>query len=435
MLIRSSAGERSTRRSRPLVFGWVFPPYILPMRLLTILMLLSWVISGTHAIGAIPKAYHPPQLAQLTPPVYPQEYARLELRQAFSVGVHINRQGELTRTETASLPESLVRPVEESMSRSAFRVARQAPDQPVDGYQRILIKAYFTPVSGSPTPTPVLHFDEAARDKMDSIARTIVRGWLRIRLTINARGEIQRIETQNRGLDAALNTFFQVDIDTRNPPFEPAIEGGRAVSGQIDLFWDLTPQQDRKDFEDAATELVTMGANPLSGEVDRMEEVQSYQAWVFPHRSNRVIGAFADPDMPVALSEAFLERAARWFIPDRNVSTPLEVSLRYHPDDHSLHVLSFRPVEITGPSLRHSARPEYPRRRLLPNPEGFVRVAMTVGRDGRPANVEVLEVSSERFRSPALEALEYWHFTPMQIDGKAVSSRLFWTIRLDPTTR
>ena len=404
------------------------------MSLFRILAALCFTVLAAPGFGsAIPLACHPPQLALLPPPVYPASYMPAEARRAYSAAVYCAADGSLIEIDTSTLPEDLVAPIEHALRASVFRPA-QTQDTATAGFERVLFRSYFTPVKGAPTPMPRFHLDPAARNRLDTLARPIVRGWLRMRIMVNADGTIQQVQTQNKSLNAALKSLFRNDIDLSEPPFLPAMENGQPIAGAIDLFWDHTPSQNQ-DFEEIPAEPVHPGANPLPDGFEGPAEDLEFRAWIFPHASNRVTGAYVGETTPASLSQAFLKLAAGWLIPTRNADSPLELSLRYEAATDTLVVEEFRQIAVSAPALRFSARPQYPHRRLFPNPEGFVRVQMTVGTDGRPTDIMVLDSSHRRFREPALEALEVWHFTPMLFDENPVPARVFWTLPLDPRAR
>lgn len=357
-----------------------------------------------------------------------------DARQAFSATVFCAADGSLTEIDTSNVPEDLVTPIEHALRASVFRPA-QTEHAATAGFERVLLRSYFTPVKDSPTPTPRLHLDQATRNRLDTLARPIVRGWLRMRITVNADGTIREVQTPNKSLNAALKHLFRNDIDPSLSPFLPAIEDGRAVAGAIDFFWDPTPRQNRPDLEAFSAEPVQLGAHPLPENWVGPDEDLEFRAWIFPHASRRLTGAYVDASTPPELSQAFLKLAAGWLIPARNSGSPLEASLRYEAATGTLFIEAFRQISVSAPALRFSARPEYPRRRLLSNPEGFVRVQMTVGADGRPGDIMVLESSHNRFQQPALDALEVWHFTPMLFDEKPIPARVFWTVPLNPQAR
>lgn len=391
----------------------------------------AWLMGSLPLFGEIPLACHPPQVAEYVPPVYPADYSLPEARQAYSAMLFCEADGSLAGLRLDTLPVNLREPVERAMKASRLRPAHSM-DKAVPGFHRVLLNAYFTPVSGQPFPVPQLGFDEAARDKLEIIARTIVNGWLRIRISVSRDGEIRAVRTRNSKLDAVLETIFEIDVQSEHPPFAPAVVDGRPVSSEIDLFWDFTLPSERHDYREIETELVQMGSNELAPEGNWPSEDHMFTAILFPHRSNIVRGAYVEADLPKSLRNAVWERAERWFIPDSNTGGPLEATLRYQVDGPALIVESFRKIPVESASLRFSARPIYPKRRFLPDPAGFVRVQADIGTDGWLRDVRILEASSKRFHEPAREALEAWHFSPPTFDGKPIPARIFLTLPLRP---
>lgn len=65
--------------------------------------------------------------------------------------------------------------------------------------------------------------------------------------------------------------------------------------------------------------------------------------------------------------------------------------------------------------------PVYPRKAAMDGVEGWVRFQFTVGPDGTPINVEVIDADPKRvFEKDARRAIYKWKFKPKVVDGVAV---------------
>lgn len=391
------------------------------------------VLFGTPPSGLraeIPLACTPPTVERYAPPLLPVSYGPPGRQEAFWIGVYCDPQGGVTATMSEHLPDDVRGPLLSFVNQSTWRAAHDL-DAPTWGFRRQRIVGYLAPVENMPVPTPRFSFDEATREKLEAIAQTAVKGWLRLRLEVDRHGNLSAVRSTNQALGQIVEKIFAT-LPSELPPFLPATDGDRKVESTIDLWWDLTLPSDRKDFAEAETALVELGANAFPGAFPDEAAARSTRAWVFPAPNSCVAGAFLQSDIPSPLALPLLRRLSQWYIPPRNVGFPLEVSLDLRPDDESVVVGAFRSIEETSTSLTMSARPIYPKRRFLPDPDGFVRFRITVEKDGLIGDWEILEASSDRFRQPALEALAEWKFKPRLFDGKPVPAVLFYTMPFRP---
>ena len=70
--------------------------------------------------------------------------------------------------------------------------------------------------------------------------------------------------------------------------------------------------------------------------------------------------------------------------------------------------------------------PRYPSRAVDRELEGWVDVEFTVGKDGQPQSITVLDASHERyFRKEAVNAVEKWEFEPRVVRGTTVAQRTY----------
>ncbi len=88
---------------------------------------------------------------------------------------------------------------------------------------------------------------------------------------------------------------------------------------------------------------------------------------------------------------------------------------------------------IEAPSLSQTGRldqqatpisrvpPQYPMKALQRNVEGYVVLSFTIDKNGRPADISVIEAKPEHiFEREALRALRRWKYQPKRINGEAV---------------
>jgi TonB family protein len=382
--------------------------------------------SATFLHAEIPLACTPPTITGYAPPVFPVSFGPPGEQRSFWIGAYVDKEGNVADHLSNHLPAEVRPALIDFLQKSTWRPAHDLT-APSWGFRRQRVVAYLAPVEGAPTPQPQFQLNEAAREKLEAVARTAVKGWLRLRLQVGRNGSLERVHTTNETLGDIISDIFR-EMPGDQPPFVPATENGRGVAGLIDLWWDLTLPSDREDFANAETNLVEPGANSFPGVWDGESETREARAWLFPTPNNVVAGIFLEASLEAPLALPLLQRFSGWFIPPRNVRFPLEVSLTLRPPEQVVVVGAFRSVEETSTSLTMSARPIYPKRRFLPDPDGFVRFAFTVGTDGLIEEWSILEASSERFRRPALEALAEWRFNPRLFDGQPVPARIFYTM-------
>lgn len=87
------------------------------------------------------------------------------------------------------------------------------------------------------------------------------------------------------------------------------------------------------------------------------------------------------------------------------------------------------PAPVTGGELVQMVEPRFPRRALLGGIEGWVKVAFTVGTDGRVSDLEVLDALPNKiFDRNTMRAVRKWEFEPFRVDGVATEQRVTRTI-------
>jgi len=73
--------------------------------------------------------------------------------------------------------------------------------------------------------------------------------------------------------------------------------------------------------------------------------------------------------------------------------------------------------------------PRWPMSALRSGQTGFVRVGFTISEDGFVEDPEVKDHQGhEKFKKSALDALTKWRFAPKFVDGKAVASKVYYTM-------
>lgn len=415
----------------PLLYPHTFPRLKNMLRfsgLLSALLLLTSLLSAE-----IPLACTPPQVAAYAPPLFPEPVADPSTEATPWIGLTVDEIGTVRALDLSALPTATHPSVQAAISQWQVRPAHDL-EAPAWGYLRLPLPAFLAPVRGSPVPTPAFTLDEAAWEKLESIARTVAKSWLRLRLQIDSKGQLIAVASGNSRLDAVVAQILETST-AGAPLCKPALTGGKPTPGALDLWWDFTLPSDRSDFAEVATELVVPGDNPIPESLAAQLAPDAWKAWLFPHQSGSVSGIFLSSAIPDALAPELIKMMQAWFIPARNRGLPLEVTGSTKPDSAAIHIGAFRSVEESASGLRESQRPKYPKRRFLPNPDGFVRLDLTIGTDGLVTAWEILELSHDRFRQPALEALAEWVFAPRTFDGKPVPARIFLTLPFRPKER
>ncbi len=90
----------------------------------------------------------------------------------------------------------------------------------------------------------------------------------------------------------------------------------------------------------------------------------------------------------------------------------------------------FQPFDVP-PVLVHYEEPRYPAGAKQSQLEGWVRVKMLVGVEGRVERAEVLESSDPVFEEPALEAAKSFRFEPAQFHGRRVRAAVMVPVRFE----
>ena len=75
-------------------------------------------------------------------------------------------------------------------------------------------------------------------------------------------------------------------------------------------------------------------------------------------------------------------------------------------------------------------QPPYPGAMIRAQMEGFVKVHVFIGADGRVSSVELIEATDPAFwEATRKQALKYWRFRPATRDGMPVTSDQIMTVR------
>lgn len=77
-----------------------------------------------------------------------------------------------------------------------------------------------------------------------------------------------------------------------------------------------------------------------------------------------------------------------------------------------------------APKVIDSYAPYFPHAEFLNHRSGKVVLGFTVGIDGSPRDVRVIETTTQGFANEALYAIQKWRFAPAKKDGKPVPARI-----------
>lgn len=95
-------------------------------------------------------------------------------------------------------------------------------------------------------------------------------------------------------------------------------------------------------------------------------------------------------------------------------------------EQRMIQLATARPIPVSDLTLLDYTPPDYPRRALERNIEGWVDVEFTVTTDGIPTDAEVINASHDRyFQEEALAAVAAWQFAPREVRGQQVNQRTF----------
>ncbi len=85
-----------------------------------------------------------------------------------------------------------------------------------------------------------------------------------------------------------------------------------------------------------------------------------------------------------------------------------------------------RPIPVSELTLLRYVPPRYPSRAVDRDIEGWVDVEFTVGKEGQPRDITIVDASHERyFRKEAVNAVTEWEFEPHVLRGATVEQRTF----------
>ena len=96
--------------------------------------------------------------------------------------------------------------------------------------------------------------------------------------------------------------------------------------------------------------------------------------------------------------------------------------------NYTLHIVEAH----TGAATLRMSFPDYPKEQLFEGAEAKVILNVTVGVDGKPSNVEVVEIRSnyrdpnnmKAFQSASLVAAKDWRYMPETVGGHAAASNM-----------
>ena len=84
------------------------------------------------------------------------------------------------------------------------------------------------------------------------------------------------------------------------------------------------------------------------------------------------------------------------------------------------------------PRYADRLQPPYPDSQLREGMEGFVRIKVIIGPDGRvKAAEEVFATNEDFFRAAQRQALSQWRFRPATVDGKPVESSMVLALKFE----
>jgi protein TonB len=90
-------------------------------------------------------------------------------------------------------------------------------------------------------------------------------------------------------------------------------------------------------------------------------------------------------------------------------------------------VISLRSQEIphtTEPTVIHRAEPQYTKEALDAKLQGQVRLLLTIGVDGIPADIKVVRGLGRGLDEKAVECLQQWRFKPATRHGEPVDQKV-----------
>jgi len=85
--------------------------------------------------------------------------------------------------------------------------------------------------------------------------------------------------------------------------------------------------------------------------------------------------------------------------------------------------------EVTGGQITHRVTPVYPEQARTQRIQGAVVLEAMIKEDGTVANVTVLSGGSSSLANAALQAVQQWRYTPLELNGKPMPMRKEITIK------
>ena len=130
-------------------------------------------------------------------------------------------------------------------------------------------------------------------------------------------------------------------------------------------------------------------------------------------------------ELDSAAAETWLDEAARLGVNDALVAESRDRLRR-----RLIEVESARRVPVSALVVNRYVPPVFPARALERGFEGWVDVEFTVGRDGAPQEIVVVDASHNAFfRREAADAVEQWLFEPRTFMGEVIEQRAYARIR------
>lgn len=124
-----------------------------------------------------------------------------------------------------------------------------------------------------------------------------------------------------------------------------------------------------------------------------------------------------------------LDRSIAFPIPARDPAPPLPPLGQVGEQRVAEPPAEPRPAPIRteaefDPRYARDLQPDYPSSEQRAERDGVVRIALTIGADGRVKSVERISATSDAFwRATERHARARWRFRPATVDGRAVESR------------
>ena len=134
------------------------------------------------------------------------------------------------------------------------------------------------------------------------------------------------------------------------------------------------------------------------------------------------------PDTSTKISDA----VATWTDPGQTFTDPPPLDLKVGTGTISPPPTPVRIGAEFDPRYADRLQPPYPDSQLREGMEGFVRIKVIIGPDGRvKAAEEVFATNEDFFRAAQRQALSQWRFRPATVDGKPVESSMVLALKFE----